>query len=123
MNGQTPIERYALLDLVIDRGYDQRSGVRSLKRIIQRQLVLPLAMAIMERRIEPDQVLSIAAREIDIRVRIAEASDAGGTAEDQAPVRLADGRIVESGGPDLALHLEDQGYDWVREKYDSIPEG
>jgi Fe-S cluster assembly ATP-binding protein len=32
------------------------------------------------------------------------------------------GRIVESGGPDLALHLEEQGYDWVREKYDGVPE-
>jgi Fe-S cluster assembly ATP-binding protein len=31
---------------------------------------------------------------------------------------LLDGRIVESGGSDLALHLEDQGYDWVREKYE-----
>ena len=29
------------------------------------------------------------------------------------------GRIVESGGPDLALHLEEQGYDWVREKYEN----
>lgn len=28
------------------------------------------------------------------------------------------GRIVESGGPDLALHLEAHGYDWVREKYE-----
>jgi Fe-S cluster assembly ATP-binding protein len=28
------------------------------------------------------------------------------------------GRIVESGGPELALHLEEQGYDWVREKYE-----
>jgi Fe-S cluster assembly ATP-binding protein len=28
-----------------------------------------------------------------------------------------DGRIVESGGADLALRLEEQGYDWVREKY------
>lgn len=28
------------------------------------------------------------------------------------------GRIVESGGPDLALHLEENGYDWVREKYE-----
>jgi Fe-S cluster assembly ATP-binding protein len=26
------------------------------------------------------------------------------------------GRIVESGGPDLALHLEERGYDWLREK-------
>jgi len=29
------------------------------------------------------------------------------------------GRIVESGGPDLALHLEEHGYDWVREKYEN----
>ena len=35
---------------------------------------------------------------------------------------MLDGRIVESGGPDLALHLEDQGYDWVREKYDVVAE-
>lgn len=28
------------------------------------------------------------------------------------------GKIVESGGPDLALHLEEKGYDWVREKYE-----
>jgi Fe-S cluster assembly ATP-binding protein len=27
------------------------------------------------------------------------------------------GRIVESGGPELALKLEESGYDWVREKY------
>jgi len=36
---------------------------------------------------------------------------------------MMNGRIVESGGPDLALHLEDQGYDWVREKYDAVAEG
>jgi Fe-S cluster assembly ATP-binding protein len=33
---------------------------------------------------------------------------------------MLDGRIVESGGPDLAQHLEEQGYDWVREKYETI---
>jgi Fe-S cluster assembly ATP-binding protein len=26
------------------------------------------------------------------------------------------GKIVESGGPELAEHLEEQGYDWIREK-------
>jgi Fe-S cluster assembly ATP-binding protein len=31
---------------------------------------------------------------------------------------MLDGRVVESGGPDLALHLEEQGYEWVREKYE-----
>lgn len=32
---------------------------------------------------------------------------------------MFDGRIVESGGPELALRLEEQGYDWVREKYEN----
>ena len=30
---------------------------------------------------------------------------------------MLDGRIVESGDAELALHLEERGYDWVREKY------
>lgn len=30
---------------------------------------------------------------------------------------MFEGQIVESGGPDLALHLEEHGYDWVREKH------
>ncbi len=30
---------------------------------------------------------------------------------------MLSGRIVESGGPDLALRLEAKGYDWVREKH------
>ncbi len=29
---------------------------------------------------------------------------------------MLDGRIVESGGPELALKLEEQGYEWLREK-------
>jgi len=29
---------------------------------------------------------------------------------------MMDGRIVESGGRELALHLEEHGYEWVREK-------
>ena len=33
---------------------------------------------------------------------------------------MLDGRIVESGGPELALQLEEQGYDWVREKYSTV---
>ncbi len=32
------------------------------------------------------------------------------------------GRIVESGGPDLALELEEKGYDWLREKYGAAEE-
>jgi Fe-S cluster assembly ATP-binding protein len=30
------------------------------------------------------------------------------------------GRIVETGGPELALHLEEHGYDWIREKAEAL---
>jgi len=33
---------------------------------------------------------------------------------------LVDGRIVRSGGKELALELEDKGYDWVKEKNSSL---
>ncbi len=32
---------------------------------------------------------------------------------------LLNGSIVECGGPELALHLEEHGYDWIREKVNS----
>jgi Fe-S cluster assembly ATP-binding protein len=35
---------------------------------------------------------------------------------------MLDGRIVESGGPELALQLEEGGYDWVREQFESPEE-
>ncbi|MEX2116879.1 MAG: Fe-S cluster assembly ATPase SufC [Bacteroidota bacterium] len=34
---------------------------------------------------------------------------------------LVDGRIVKSGSKDLALQLEEKGYDWVREKAVAVP--
>ena len=33
---------------------------------------------------------------------------------------MLDGRIVESGGPELALHLEEHGYDYLRKKNGSV---
>jgi len=33
---------------------------------------------------------------------------------------MLDGRIVESGGPELALELEERGYDWLREKHGAL---
>ena len=30
---------------------------------------------------------------------------------------MFDGKIVESGGPEMALRLEEQGYDWIRDRY------
>jgi Fe-S cluster assembly ATP-binding protein len=33
---------------------------------------------------------------------------------------MLDGRIVESGGAEMALNLEERGYEWVREKYETL---
>lgn len=33
---------------------------------------------------------------------------------------MMNGRIVETGGAELALHLEERGYDWLREKNESV---
>ena len=35
---------------------------------------------------------------------------------------MLQGRIVESGGPELALALEEKGYDWLREKHGTLEE-
>ncbi len=34
-----------------------------------------------------------------------------------------DGKLVESGGPELALRLEEQGYDWVKTKFQPQAQG
>lgn len=36
---------------------------------------------------------------------------------------MLNGQVVETGGADLALHLEEKGYDWVREKYEETTNG
>jgi len=33
---------------------------------------------------------------------------------------MFEGRIVETGGPELALQLEEQGYDWIKEKHGAV---
>ncbi|MDE7120373.1 MAG: Fe-S cluster assembly ATPase SufC, partial [Muribaculaceae bacterium] len=35
---------------------------------------------------------------------------------------LANGRIIYSGGPELALELEERGYDWLKDKMGDSPE-
>ena len=34
---------------------------------------------------------------------------------------MVDGRIVKSGGKELALDLDEKGYDWIREEYGAVP--
>jgi len=79
-------------DLVIDRGFDPRYGARALKRELQRQLVMPLAMTMMEKAPPPGSLLQISVRGDRIRVRVIDTPESREHAQEQEPIRTVDGR-------------------------------
>jgi hypothetical protein len=80
------------LDLVVETGFDPRYGARGLKREIQRRIVLPLAMTLMERAVEAGSILKVMARDGRIKVRVIETSEAREARQERQPVKLPDGR-------------------------------
>ena len=91
------------LDRVIETGFEPKYGARALKREIQRQLVLPLAMTMMERNIEPGSIVKILAKDGHIRVRLLETDEIREARAAQAPVK-AEGRKLTR--PQLGKRLE-----------------
>ena len=81
-----------LLDSVVDDGYDIRYGARALKREIQRKIVLPLAMYIMEREVEDGSLLKISLKSGRVHVRMLETPKSREKRLQREPVRLAEGR-------------------------------
>ena len=108
---------------------DGFSGGEKKRAEILQMAVLEPKIAIMD---ETDSGLDIDALKIvsDGAVRLKESLDLGMLVithyqrllnyikPDYVHVML-NGRIVESGGPELALELEAKGYDWVREKHET----
>jgi len=86
-----------VLDLVIDRGFDPRYGARALKRQLQSELVLPLAMTLMERRVDPGSILRVSARDGRIRVVVHDTEEARAARREAEPIRLAEGEKVGRG--------------------------
>jgi ATP-dependent Clp protease ATP-binding subunit ClpC len=80
------------LDLVIEHGFDHRYGARALKRQIQSELVLPLAMTLMERRIDAGSILKVGVREGRIRVVVHETEAARAARRELEPVVLPEGQ-------------------------------
>jgi ATP-dependent Clp protease ATP-binding subunit ClpA len=62
----------AALDLVAQHGYDPRFGARALKREVQKQLVMPLAVLLVERDLLPGSVVRLSVREEKLSLRIEE---------------------------------------------------
>ncbi len=88
----------ATLDQIIDRGYDVRYGARALKRELQRRLVLPLAMTLMERSVEPGSILRARARDGHVRITVVETAESREHRREQAPVEPVKGRKLDREG-------------------------
>jgi hypothetical protein len=80
------------IDFVIKRGFDARYGARALKREVQRQLVLPLAIMLMEKPVEPGSILTVSIQDGAVRTKVVETTE---TIEiEGGPVRLETGAKV-----------------------------
>jgi len=79
------------LDLIIGRAVDDRWGARALKRELQRQIILPVALTLMEREVEPGSVLTLSVKDGAIRVRVIETADARASRREREPIKVAAG--------------------------------
>jgi len=80
------------LDLAISHGFDPRYGARALKREIQKSLVLPLAITIMERNIEPGSIIKVFESDGHVKVHVLEAPEGLARNKEKASVRTGDGK-------------------------------
>jgi len=85
------------MDLVIDRGFDPRWGARALKRELQRRVVLPLAVTVMERAVFPGTLLRVVRQGDEVRVRVVETEAAREARRAAEPAVTATGRRDRAG--------------------------
>jgi ATP-dependent Clp protease ATP-binding subunit ClpC len=91
------------LELALERGYDPRYGARALKRELQRTIVLPLAMTLMERPVEAGALLRVVAEHGSVRVRALDTPESRSARSERAPVKLDEQRKVSRDELDLEL--------------------
>ena len=118
-----------VLDHVIASGFDHRYGARALKREIQRQLVLPLAVTLMEREVSPGSVLKIVLTGKDVGVRVLETAETRELKRVEAPVRVAGGEKlgraelesrVRSAGPRVEALAESADEPFLKEERERL---
>ncbi|MFT7621620.1 MAG: ATP-dependent Clp protease ATP-binding subunit ClpC [Myxococcota bacterium] len=76
------------LDQVIESGVDARYGARSLKRELQKRIVLPLAMSLMEREVAAGTIMRVTAPADRIVVKAIDTAESRGTVREKAPVPM-----------------------------------
>jgi len=105
------------LDRVIETGFEPKYGARALKREIQRQLVLPLAMTMMERNVEPGSIVKVLAKDGHIRVRVLETEEIRTERAEAAPVK-AEGKKLTRPAAGKRLEAAAEAIEGVAEAVD-----
>jgi len=83
-----------VLDLVVERGYDERYGARALKRELQQLVIMPIATLLMERTVEDGSILRLTARSGEVRIAVVDSAESRMHRLEHQPLRLADGRKI-----------------------------
>jgi ATP-dependent Clp protease ATP-binding subunit ClpC len=106
------------LDHVIDQGIDSRYGARALKRMLQHHLVLPLALALMERSVDPGAMLNVDLADGRVRVRLVDTAESRKHRKEQAPVRTPEGRKASRRDLGQTLKVAQKELDEIAAKLD-----
>lgn len=96
----------AAVDLVITSAYDLRWGARGLARELQRLVVMPLAVTLMEHRIEPGQILKVTAIDGQVRVRRLDTERTHEARREAQPIPFDGGRATRADLEDTTRALE-----------------
>ncbi|MEO0580286.1 MAG: AAA family ATPase, partial [Pseudomonadota bacterium] len=92
----------AVVSLVVNDGYDEKYGARSLKRMVQRHIALPIATLLLERRVNDTSIIRLDEKGGQVRGRLIQAPAA-------SPVSKAPAKTAES------LHRRDKTTDSLRQ--------
>jgi ATP-dependent Clp protease ATP-binding subunit ClpC len=106
------------LDLVIAEGVDARYGARALKREVQRRIVLPLAMMLIDRDVLPGSILKVSAKGDEIKVRVVETEESRAERDDRQSARDDAGRLVSTADLDARIVATAARLDALAEEMD-----
>jgi ATP-dependent Clp protease ATP-binding subunit ClpC len=87
-----------VIDHVLAAGFNARYGGRGLKREIRRQVLLPIAMLLMERALEPGTLIDVAIVDGRVRVRAVDTPETTLRKAERAPVRVRGGERLTPAG-------------------------
>ncbi len=108
----------AVLEHVVESGYDHRYGARALKREVQRLVVMPIATLLLERVVDEDSIVRLRLRKGGVRAAVVETEASRAARRARAPVRVDDGRRFDTDGLRAACQKQSEALDRLRRELD-----